>query len=193
MKILLLSDSHLYNEILDHVLKNNSADLIIHCGDSIFQEDEPLLKRMITVRGNHDLEFLPIKKTIYIENYKCLITHGQCYNIYAGYETLYQLMKKENYDICFHGHTHVPYMKNYKGKLFINPGSIMFNRGQTNCGSYAIVNINDKQISVKFYNSRTLQQIPQTMIDANKAVLDEFKELIDKYKKKKNWPVRSIF
>ena len=186
MKILLLSDSHLYNDILEHVLKNNHADMIIHCGDSIFQEDDPLLKTIITVRGNHDLDHLPIRKTVFIEKHKCLVTHGHCDNIYAGYETLYQRMKADNYDICFHGHTHVPYLTYYKEKLFINPGSIMFNRGNTNCGSYAIVYIDQNNIQVKFYDSQTLEELPMSLIKENEAILNEFKELVKSIKNRKN-------
>lgn len=186
MKVLLLSDSHLYNDILEHVLKNNHADMIIHCGDSIFQKDEPLLNTIQTVRGNHDLDFLPVRKTVFIESHKCLITHGHYDNIYAGYETLYELMKQNDYDICFHGHTHVPYIKYYKEKLFINPGSIMFNRGNTNCGSYAIVWIEKDSINVKFYNSQTLEELPLSLIKENKVILDEFKELVKKYQQEKN-------
>ncbi len=181
MKVLLISDSHLYNEILDHVLQNNQADLIIHCGDSVFQQNEPLLEKMHVVRGNHDQDFLPIDEIIEIENHQCLITHGHCYNIYAGYETLYQHMIETNCDICFHGHTHVPYIKEYRHKFFINPGSIMFNRGQTNCGSYAIVNIDPETVDVHFYNSQTLEEIHQSLIKQNIAILNEFKELVTKF------------
>lgn len=181
MKILLISDSHLYDEILNNILNNIKTDIIIHCGDSVFKEDEPLLKKIYTVRGNHDFDFLPINQTLKIENYKCLITHGNHYNVYAGYEKLYQYMLKNNYDICFHGHTHVPHIEYYKDKLFINPGSTMFNRGYTGCGSFAIVEINQNKITVDFYNSQTFEKIPQSLIEENQSILDEFKELVKQF------------
>lgn len=181
MKILLISDSHLYNEILNNILNKIKTDIIIHCGDGVFKKNDPLLKKMYVVRGNHDLEFLPINKTIKIENYKCLITHGHCYNVYAGYEKLYQFMLENHYDICFHGHTHVPHVEYYKNKLFINPGSIMFNRGHTECGSYAIIEINNNIIDINFYNSQTFEKIPQPLIDQDQTVLNEFKELVKQF------------
>lgn len=181
MKILLVSDSHLYDEILENILNNISSDIIIHCGDSVFQKDNPLLKKIYTVRGNHDFDFLPVNITLQIENRKCLITHGNHYNVYAGYEKLYQYMLENNYDVCFHGHTHVPHIEYYKDKLFINPGSTMFNRGNTECGSYAIVNMTKNNISVDFYNSQTLEKIPQSLIDKDQSILDEFKELVKQF------------
>ena len=45
-------------------------------------------------------------------------------------------------------------MKYIRIKIFINPGSIMFNRGQSQCGSYAIVSVDDK-LHVDFFDSRT--------------------------------------
>ena len=64
-----------------------------------------------------------------------LITHGHRFNVYAGYDYLVDYMNKADIHICFHGHTHVPHYEIYKNKIFINPGSIMFNRGQSQCGA----------------------------------------------------------
>ena len=82
-------------------------------------------------------------------------------------------MNKADIHICFHGHTHVPHYEIYKNKIFINPGSIMFNRGQSQCGSYAIVSVDDK-LHVDFFDSRT-QKIPQSLIDKDQDILNEFK------------------
>jgi hypothetical protein len=62
----------------------------------------------------------------------------------------------------------------YKNKIFINPGSIMFNRGQSQCGSYAIVSVDDK-LHVDFFDSRTQKKIPQSLIDKDQDILNEFK------------------
>ncbi len=83
-------------------------------------------------------------------------------------------MNKADIHICFHGHTHVPHYEIYKNKIFINPGSIMFNRGQSQCGSYAIVSVDDK-LHVDFFDSRTQKKIPQSLIDKDQDILNEFK------------------
>ena len=103
-----------------------------------------------------------------------LITHGHKFNVYAGYDYLVDYMNKADIHICFHGHTHVPHYEIYKNKIFINPGSIMFNRGQSQCGSYAIVSVDDK-LHVDFFDSRTQKKIPQSLIDKDQDLLNEFK------------------
>ena len=35
MRVLILSDSHMYNDILMNILDNIQCDCIVHCGDSI--------------------------------------------------------------------------------------------------------------------------------------------------------------
>lgn len=44
MKILLVSDSHGYDDELKKVLKNVKCDLKIHCGDSCFDKKSPFIK-----------------------------------------------------------------------------------------------------------------------------------------------------
>ena len=44
MKILLVSDSHGYDDELKKVLENVKCDLKIHCGDSCFDKNSPFIK-----------------------------------------------------------------------------------------------------------------------------------------------------
>ena len=46
MRILVVSDSHMYNDILDDITKRwkNKVDLLVHCGDSSLLPNDPLLK-----------------------------------------------------------------------------------------------------------------------------------------------------
>ena len=46
MKMLVVSDSHMYNDILEHITNKwkNKVDLLVHCGDSSLLPDDPLLK-----------------------------------------------------------------------------------------------------------------------------------------------------
>ena len=126
------------------------------------------------VDGNHDQGFFPLTATLPTALGNILITHGHKFNVYAGYDYLVEYMNKADIHICFHGHTHVPHYEIYKNKIFINPGSIMFNRGQSQCGSYAIVSVDDK-LHVDFFDSRTQKKIPQSLIDKDQDILNEFK------------------
>ena len=46
MRILVVSDSHMYNDILEDITKKwkNKVDLLVHCGDSSLPPNDPLLK-----------------------------------------------------------------------------------------------------------------------------------------------------
>ena len=50
----------------------------------------------------------------------------------------------------------------------------MFNGGQSQCGSYAIVSVDDK-LHVDFFDSRTQKKIPQSLIDKDQDILNVFK------------------
>ena len=90
MRILLISDTHMYNEKMDHILEHEKYDIVIHCGDISVDEDDPHLKKMLVVQGNHDQSFLPITIKKNIDGYHCLITHGQKFDVYRGYDKLSQ-------------------------------------------------------------------------------------------------------
>lgn len=193
MKILLVSDSHGYDDELKKVLENVKCDLKIHCGDSCFDRNSPFIKEFAAiVDGNHDQGFFPLTATLPTALGNILITHGHKFNVYAGYDYLVEYMNKADIHICFHGHTHVPHYEIYKNKIFINPGSIMFNRGQSQCGSYAIVSVDDK-LHVDFFDSRTQKKIPQSLIDKDQDILNEFKRFACQKKYYFKWRSSFLF
>ena len=107
MKVLVVSDSHMYNDILEDITKRwkNKVDLLVHCGDSSLLPDDDLLKDFdIVVHGNHDEEVFPH----YVVYKDIFVTHGNDYHVYSGYDELIEACKENNCHICFHGHTHVP-------------------------------------------------------------------------------------
>ena len=175
MKILIVSDSHYYNEYLEKITNHfkDNVDLLIHCGDSSLNKDDPLLKDYITVIGNHDTQNFPdyyIYKNI-------LVTHGHLYDIYLGYDKLIELCKKNNCQYCFHGHTHIPTYQIHDNIHFINPGSTMMNRGNYGFGSFSIVNIENNHLEVHFYNHETIEQCDY-IIENGFELLNEIKETI---------------
>ena len=107
MRILVVSDSHMYNDILDDITKRwkNKVDLLVHCGDSSLLPNDPLIKDYnIVVHGNHDEEVFPH----YVVYEDIFVTHGNDYHVYSGYDELIEACKENKCHICFHGHTHVP-------------------------------------------------------------------------------------
>ena len=92
MKILLVSDSHGYDDELKKVLENVKCDLKIHCGDSCFDKNSPFIKEFAAiVDGNHDQGFFPLTTTLPTALGNILITHGHRFNVYAGYDYLVAL------------------------------------------------------------------------------------------------------
>ncbi|MCF0105734.1 MAG: YfcE family phosphodiesterase, partial [Holdemanella sp.] len=153
------------------------CDLVLHAGDSSLEKGSELLKLFKTVQGNHDYDYLPFIREFHMEGKKILLTHGHKFNVYAGYKNLVEYMKENDYDICFHGHTHIPHMEMVEGKLFVNPGSSFYNRGDFDGkGTYAIVEITQEEVTVTFYDSWHHKEIPyETIQKKTEYLLKEFR------------------
>lgn len=177
MKILVVSDSHLFGDDLKRVtfIYKNQVDLMIHCGDSSLPIDDPLIKEYdIVVKGNHDNAPYP-----HFMTYQDIcVTHGQYYGVYYGYDELIDLCQKHHCYICFHGHTHVPTYQIHQSIHFINPGSLMMNRGSYGYGTYAIVTILNDEIQVDYYHHHTDQIVDNNILDEGHDLLEEFKTLL---------------
>lgn len=180
MKILCISDSHLENAILKNITATYpSMDMYIHCGDSSLPVDDPLLDNYLVVKGNHDDADFKEEIIVSIAKYRCLIIHGNKWNIYKDYKDLLGYMEKNKIDICFHGHSHVPTFYQKNNKTIINPGSTMINRASYGFGTYAIVTIEDT-IEVKFYHHISHKECTKLAISDGKKTLQAFKKLIKK-------------
>lgn len=132
MKLVIVSDTHGNNEILDLISKKHSnADYYIHCGDS--QSTSSQIFPFQSVRGNCDYfsDFSDFIKLTYEDGY-IWIQHKPVENI--------SILKKNNVKIFIHGHTHKRRDEVIDGIWFINPGSISFSRDGHDC-SYALLEL----------------------------------------------------
>ena len=143
MKVLIVSDIHGNFSNMRKVIENDSSfDLLFLLGDilsgpDILGYDPKQLAlflnlyndKIIYVRGNCDnyhmeeLEFFLDKSflTISIDNKVFFLTHGHLYHRYE--------VPDVSFDVFIQGHTHIPVMEFYSGKLYLNPGSITLPRG----------------------------------------------------------------
>ncbi len=114
------------------------------------------------------LKSLPNREIVTINNYKILLIHGEEYGHSANsIEELFdEYIAKYDFDICLFGHTHKYLKKEYKGKLFLNPGSIGLPT-DTPYYKYLILEI-EENINIKLKEFR---------------VKDTYKELEGEYKK----------
>lgn len=179
MKILIISDSHLYDDYLSRVIDKyrKEVDYIIHCGDSSLPFDDSILKQIdIIVSGNHDIANFP--------KYRILdhifVTHGHLFNVYSNYYELIEICKKQKCTICLHGHTHVPTHQIHEGIHFINPGSLMMNRGSYGYGTYALLDIHNEILNLSFYNHISDELCSQAILNEGLELLEEFKKLSNK-------------
>jgi putative phosphoesterase len=179
MKILCVSDTHLENTVFEEITNRYpDMDYYIHCGDSSLTKEDPLLKKYYVVKGNHDVEDFPLEISLFIENHYCLIVHGNNHDMYKGNQTLLTYMKENKYDICFHGHTHIPSAIFEEDCWIINPGSVMINRASYGFGTYAIITLEQEQLQVAFYHHRTHQECTKGVLKDGKETLKRIRELL---------------
>ena len=173
MKILLLSDTH--GELAGTrkvIFEHRDVDMMIHLGDIGFDIRE--LSDFIVVKGNHDKTWnLPRERVVEVMGHRILCMHGdmleaktveEVFAMKTGkdidimqlcMETLYkniaQYAKSKNCDVAFFGHSHLRIHVVREGVTLVNPGSLLFGM-DGNDKSYAMVELQEKDIQVKFYN-----------------------------------------
>ncbi|MBR4529636.1 MAG: metallophosphoesterase [Lachnospiraceae bacterium] len=148
MKIVILSDTHGDNRVIDRVIEKEAPfDHLIHCGDAEVSldkyaaEDNPY--RFHAVRGNCDYGGLPDILNERILFYNVLITHGHRENVRYGVHDLLEIGLRNRADIILFGHTHVPEFGEEGGILYINPGSLTYPRGERREKTYAVLTLTE--------------------------------------------------
>lgn len=151
MKVLIVSDTHGYNEVFWNVIeKEEPLDMVIHCGD--IQCDYQLLRGKIdctfhVVAGNNDYDpDLDRVRLFEIGEYKALLTHGHRQKVYYGLNELYYLGLENQVDFVFFGHVHVPVIRNEGNITLINPGSLTYPRQSDRKPTYIIMTIENGNV-----------------------------------------------
>lgn len=144
-----VTDGFENNKVVDeikkyqHVIAGN-RDMDIAFYDGISWEKSDQYKNMLyayndlTKENINYLQSLPIVKIVVINNKKICLSHGSPYNVRdtvnkESYELFDKLIIDFNADIYLFGHTHRSFYKDYKGKIFINPGSLALSDESTSC------------------------------------------------------------
>jgi putative phosphoesterase len=157
MKIALVSDTHVPSSLarlpatlLDR-LDRESVDAILHAGDIVRLNVIEELNRIATttaVAGNMDppevTETLPDRAILRLGGRTIGLQHGhqrhalQDRYIGLGYDTpemdlFYQAMATQlpDAEIIVFGHFHVPVVKRWNDRLFVNPGSVAPTNGRS--------------------------------------------------------------
>lgn len=150
MKIVVVSDTHGYNEPLNQVIAREwPFDYMIHCGD--IEEDPERLYLdhrvefgLLVVKGNCDT-FLKLPAMISRKFGSCCVmaVHGHNHHVRSGCQYLLQSARTNHADVVLYGHTHVADVEQYERQhvLIVNPGSLTQNRPFGTPGTYAVLTI----------------------------------------------------
>jgi uncharacterized protein len=139
MRILVVSDSHRSLGALAAALRKfaRDVDLVAHLGDGV-EDLAPAasyarvgLPSVAAVRGNEDPDpDLPALRLIEAEGRRALLVHGHLERAGEGLERALGAAEAAGAGLLLFGHTHRPFMEEYRGVLAVNPGSISRPRGR---------------------------------------------------------------
>lgn len=145
MKILIVSDSHGHNEILDDLIRENKdVDIFLHAGDS--EVPPHTLFPFRVVKGNCDYIYDMEQEYIIPSPFgNILLRHKD--------DRPLSYLKEKDIKIYIHGHTHVKECYKKNGICYINPGSIVYPRDEDS--SFAILNSDEYNCYLAFYDVET--------------------------------------
>ncbi len=148
VKIILVSDNHGTTDGLDYVIETHrDADYFIHCGDA--ELPTWMVDRFSVVQGNNDnYNQFPSNLVMPLGTHKAYICHGHRDMFFGNFDMLADKAKQNGCDLCFFGHTHIPFNQLIDGVRVINPGSIWHNRDGSE-PSYAIVTLDEDGVKVQ--------------------------------------------
>ena len=143
MKILIMSDSHGWNDAMISTVEYESPDMILHLGDKC--TDCECLSRLFpeiplrSVKGNCDGGSRGLDMDEFLlEGKRFFMTHGHLFGVKLSKMRIIDAAAKRDADILLFGHTHIQYYEENDGMIILNPGCIGLN-----IKSYAVIEIND--------------------------------------------------
>lgn len=150
-----MSDSHGDRAIVEDIKAKyiNQAEAIFHCGDSELPANDKIWNGITVVTGNCDYDS-DYKEVAVRElaGYRILLTHGHLCSVNFGLNRLAVFSQENNCQIALFGHTHVLTAVKEGSQVFINPGSVSHPRGYPFIPTYALVDLNNKQITITYLN-----------------------------------------
>lgn len=173
MKVLVVSDSHHDEKILNDLIERyrNEVDAMIHLGDSELSADDPIWKDFtVKIAGNCDFGLgFPSHALLQLGDQKIYCVHGHHSSLKYGLDQLTNEADEAGCTIVLFGHTHEAFCKEENNLLFVNPGSIVQPRGELLEPSYVLLDWDDQNYHIDFYN-RSQRAIPGWQFTLKKIV-----------------------
>ena len=143
MKILIISDTHGHNDIVDELYRiHSNMDLYLHAGDSC--TEEYALYPFQTVKGNCDFDYNMNERFVVKTPYGSLLIK------HVPNLTLDEL-KRQNIKIYVFGHLHERHFYQEDGVYFVSPGSTCREKDRFKEG-YMILDISDTGVQAEFFD-----------------------------------------
>jgi len=146
MKILVMSDSHGWNEAMINTVEYESPNMILHLGDKC--TDCECLEQMFpeiplrSVKGNCDFGTRGIDMDEFVvEGKRFFMTHGHLFGVKLSKLRVIDAAAKREADILLFGHTHIQHYEDFEGMIVLNPGCIGLN-----IKSYAVIELIDGEV-----------------------------------------------
>lgn len=153
VKVLIVSDSHgLRSELLELKRRHEEAELFIHCGDSELSHDHKEIEHFTVVRGNCDYE--PTFENEWVGEVagrRFLVVHGHLHSVKSSLMKLALRAEEVNAMIICFGHTHMLGAEMVRGRLYINPGSLLLPRGRKE-KTYCLLELEEDIISLRVFD-----------------------------------------
>lgn len=150
-KVLILSDSHGYDNLLLNVLKKENYDISIFAGD--YTTDLTFMKAHFDyfVDGNNDYQHKDVE-IFEVEELKFVLVHSHQFFSFDKekyFSRMREFGKKYDADIVVYGHTHYQLIDDESKPILVNPGSIALPRGPKKKGSYIVATVDKNKINFK--------------------------------------------
>ncbi len=162
MRIAILSDTHgSYAHAVRILDLLGGFDHIIHLGDTT--DDAELIglaleRDIVIVSGNCDRSGNYQRlMTLEIAGKRFFISHGDQFRVKGGLAGLYQKALLVGADIVLYGHTHIPFIEEINGIMFMNPGTLKMSSENPTIGILQIEDglVKTELVDVKgFFESR---------------------------------------
>lgn len=141
LRVLILSDTHGRLERIEQVVRQvGRYDVLLHAGDHA-EDVLDRYKKAVTVCGNCDPDGLcSTEQDVSLLGVRGLLVHGHLLNVKTSPLPLMYKAAEREAQLTVFGHTHTPTLFIEEGRVFLNPGSLSYPRGYTEC-TYATVDL----------------------------------------------------
>lgn len=137
MKIVVMSDSHTYDDRVEDIIrKNPDAAAFLHCGD--LESDTRRFPNVYFVKGNNDWgPDMPKECVLRFNGVGIYMIHSERFYMDRR-KRVAEKAKENDCQIAIYGHTHMVDDCQVDGIRLLNPGSLFYNRDGSPIGYYVI-------------------------------------------------------